>query len=89
MESVSTDDLRDSGSTPLDDCGPWLARVATNLGIDALRRRKRRSYTGPWLPSPVETPASDIAPSSDSSSIVSPARTCAASRRSSPNRYTR
>jgi len=33
----------------------WLARVATNLGIDALRRRQRRIYSGPWLPSPVET----------------------------------
>jgi RNA polymerase sigma-70 factor (ECF subfamily) len=32
----------------------WLARVATNLSIDALRRRRRRGYTGPWLPSPVE-----------------------------------
>ncbi len=33
----------------------WLARVATNLSIDALRRRKRREYIGPWLPSPIET----------------------------------
>jgi RNA polymerase sigma-70 factor (ECF subfamily) len=37
--------------------GPWLARVATNLGIDLLRRRRRRSYAGPWLPSPIETEA--------------------------------
>jgi RNA polymerase sigma-70 factor (ECF subfamily) len=36
--------------------GPWLARVATNLGIDALRRRRRRGYMGPWLPQPVEDP---------------------------------
>jgi RNA polymerase sigma-70 factor (ECF subfamily) len=36
-----------------EDLGPWLARVATNLGIDALRRRRRRSYVGPWLPSPI------------------------------------
>ena len=38
----------------LEDGGPWLARVATNLGIDALRRRRRRAYLGPWLPAPVE-----------------------------------
>jgi RNA polymerase sigma-70 factor (ECF subfamily) len=35
---------------------PWLARVATRLAIDALRRRRTRQYVGPWLPSPVETP---------------------------------
>jgi RNA polymerase sigma-70 factor (ECF subfamily) len=40
----------------VDDPGPWLARVATNLGIDALRRRRRRAYPGPWLPSPIGTP---------------------------------
>lgn len=34
---------------------PWLTRVALNLGRDVLRRRKRRAYVGPWLPSPVET----------------------------------
>jgi RNA polymerase sigma-70 factor (ECF subfamily) len=34
---------------------PWLVRVAMNLGRDALRRRRRRSYIGPWLPSPIET----------------------------------
>ncbi|WP_437905070.1 sigma-70 family RNA polymerase sigma factor [Sorangium sp. So ce327] len=33
---------------------PWLARVALNLGRDALRRRKRLTYDGPWLPSPIE-----------------------------------
>lgn len=33
----------------------WLVRVTTNLAIDALRRRKRRTYSGPWLPSPVES----------------------------------
>lgn len=33
---------------------PWLTRVALNLSKDALRRRKVRSYVGPWLPSPVE-----------------------------------
>jgi len=34
---------------------PWLTRVAVNLGRDLLRRRKRRGYVGPWLPSPIET----------------------------------
>jgi len=34
---------------------PWLARVAVNLARDALRRRRRRGYVGPWLPSPIET----------------------------------
>jgi len=33
----------------------WLVRTATNLAIDALRRRRRRAYTGPWLPAPIET----------------------------------
>lgn len=34
---------------------PWLVRVAVNLGRDLLRRRRRRAYRGPWLPSPIET----------------------------------
>jgi RNA polymerase sigma-70 factor (ECF subfamily) len=34
---------------------PWLVRVALNLGRDLLRRRRRRGYVGPWLPSPIET----------------------------------
>jgi RNA polymerase sigma-70 factor (ECF subfamily) len=34
---------------------PWLVRVAVNLGRDALRRRRRRAYVGPWLPSPIDT----------------------------------
>jgi RNA polymerase sigma-70 factor (ECF subfamily) len=34
---------------------PWLVRVAMNLGRDLLRRRRRRAYVGPWLPSPIET----------------------------------
>jgi RNA polymerase sigma-70 factor, ECF subfamily len=33
---------------------PWLVTVAANLGRDALRRRKRRGYPGPWLPTPVD-----------------------------------
>ena len=40
---------------------PWLSRVATNLAIDALRRRKRREYIGPWLPAPVDT-GDDVSP---------------------------
>ncbi|HXG68602.1 MAG TPA: sigma-70 family RNA polymerase sigma factor [Blastocatellia bacterium] len=34
---------------------PWLVRVAMNLSRDHLRRRRRREYVGPWLPSPVPT----------------------------------
>lgn len=34
---------------------PWLVRVAINLSRDLLRRRKRQSYEGPWLPAPIET----------------------------------
>jgi RNA polymerase sigma-70 factor (ECF subfamily) len=37
----------------------WLVRVATNLSLDSLRRRKRRRYIGPWLPSPVEDAEGD------------------------------
>lgn len=37
------------------DLERWLVRVATNLSLDSLRRRKRRPYPGPWLPSPLET----------------------------------
>jgi RNA polymerase sigma-70 factor (ECF subfamily) len=33
---------------------PWLVRVALNLARDELRRRRRRTYKGPWLPEPVE-----------------------------------
>ena len=42
---------------------PWLARVAVNLGRDLLRRRKRRAYVGPWLPSPIETGEEEAPPS--------------------------
>ncbi|AKF06408.1 sigma-70 family RNA polymerase sigma factor [Sandaracinus amylolyticus] len=37
---------------------PWLVRVAVNLARDALRRRKREAYVGPWLPEPALTDAS-------------------------------
>lgn len=32
---------------------PWLVKVSVNLGRDLLRRRRRRAYTGEWLPSPI------------------------------------
>lgn len=34
---------------------PWLVRIAVNIGLDVLRRRKRSAYIGSWLPSPIET----------------------------------
>jgi len=34
---------------------PWLVKVALNLARDLLRRRRRRDYVGPWLPSPIDT----------------------------------
>ena len=34
---------------------PWLVKVAMNLSRDQLRRRRRREYLGPWLPSPILT----------------------------------
>jgi RNA polymerase sigma-70 factor (ECF subfamily) len=33
---------------------PWLVRVVLNASRDLLRRRRRREYTGPWLPQPIE-----------------------------------
>ena len=38
---------------------PWLVKVALNLSRDQLRRRRRREYPGPWLPSPVFTDGED------------------------------
>lgn len=46
----------------LDDPKRWLMRVAINAGRDVLRRRRRRAYLGPWLPTPIET--GDDAPAS-------------------------
>lgn len=42
---------------------PWLIAVAMNLARDSLRRRRRRAYRGPWLPSPVETGVESALPS--------------------------
>jgi len=39
----------------LDSPRQWLTRIAVNLARDVLRRRKRRGYIGPWLPTPIET----------------------------------
>src|SRR5580765_7322839 len=37
-----------------EDWHRWLVRVATNLSLDRLRARRRRSYVGTWLPAPIE-----------------------------------
>lgn len=34
---------------------PWLIKVATNLSRDLLRKRRTKSYVGPWLPGPIES----------------------------------
>ena len=47
----------------LGDPRRWLTRVAVNTARDVLRRRKRRSYIGPWLPTPIETRSDDVPPS--------------------------
>jgi RNA polymerase sigma-70 factor (ECF subfamily) len=39
---------------PAEELRRWLVRVTTNRAIDLLRRRRRRAYTGPWLPAAVE-----------------------------------
>src|SRR5579864_1978977 len=41
----------------------WLVKVAVNAARDLLRRRRRRSYIGPWLPGPIETPHDGSLPS--------------------------
>jgi len=47
----------------LDNARQWLMRVAVNASRDVLRRRKRRSYIGPWLPTPIDTSSDDVPPS--------------------------
>ncbi len=49
--------LERSPESPAPDA--WLVRVATRIGIDVLRARRRRGYVGPWLPSPVADEATD------------------------------
>ena len=51
------------GPERLDDPRRWLTRVAVNAARDALRRRKRRAYIGPWLPTPIELAGEDAPPS--------------------------
>lgn len=42
----------------VDNAEAWLVRACTRVSIDLLRRRRRESYTGPWLPEPAaEEPA--------------------------------
>lgn len=38
----------------------WLVQVAINLSRDFMRRRRRREYTGPWLPSPIPTDEEEV-----------------------------
>jgi RNA polymerase sigma-70 factor (ECF subfamily) len=49
-------------SGELDDVGPWLVTVASNVARDRLRRRRRERYLGPWLPSPIDTSRVDLEP---------------------------
>lgn len=41
--------------TDEDGLRPWLVSIATNVSLDALRKRRRLGYVGPWLPEPVDT----------------------------------
>lgn len=44
----------DPGSAP-DNAEAWLTTVTTRLCLDRLRRRRRETYIGAWLPEPVDT----------------------------------
>lgn len=44
----------DPDSAP-DNKEAWLTTVATRLCLDRLRRRKKETYIGSWLPEPVDT----------------------------------
>jgi len=52
-----------------DEWHRWLVRVATNLSLDRLRARRRRTYVGSWLPSPIETPDA-LEPATDAAAGV-------------------
>jgi RNA polymerase sigma-70 factor (ECF subfamily) len=47
---------------PIDNPEAWLVRTCTRIAIDALRKRRREAYVGPWLPEPVAEPASNATP---------------------------
>ncbi|HYC56293.1 MAG TPA: sigma-70 family RNA polymerase sigma factor [Candidatus Binatia bacterium] len=42
-------------SLPVVQWQGWLTQVTAHAAIDVLRRRRRRGYSGSWLPSPIET----------------------------------
>jgi RNA polymerase sigma-70 factor, ECF subfamily len=52
---------------------PWLVRVAMNLSRDHLRKRRKRGYVGPWLPSPVPTEDEPEVDQPDVETVESPA----------------
>ena len=53
---------------------PWLVQVALNRSRDLLRRRRRRDYVGPWLPSPIDTGDEAAPPAHEPESESSAAR---------------
>jgi RNA polymerase sigma-70 factor, ECF subfamily len=61
-------------AAPRDDVGApraFLARVVTNLAIDALTsaRARREQYVGPWLPEPLGAAAADDTGAADPASL--------------------
>jgi RNA polymerase sigma-70 factor (ECF subfamily) len=52
---------RDVDHAAVADVRGYLVTVTTRLAIDRLRRARRESYVGPWLPEPVLTPTPDDA----------------------------
>jgi RNA polymerase sigma-70 factor (ECF subfamily) len=65
---------------------PWLVRVATNLGRDLLRRRRRTPYAGPWLPSPIDT-GDSASPDDAAGPFASEPDTAAPAIRDAEQRY--